>query len=113
MTSANLLAEGAPLEWPLDPKRSTNGAVGTRTPDLLHAMQAFSQLNYGPAEPLAAASPLIEDGVVRRAGGHCSVEACFGKGWGIQQPLESGSYACLKLRPFLAIVQYDDRFLQG
>ncbi len=25
-----------------------NGAEGTRTPDLLHAMQAFSQLNYGP-----------------------------------------------------------------
>ena len=24
------------------------GAEGTRTPDLLHAMQAFSQLNYGP-----------------------------------------------------------------
>jgi hypothetical protein len=25
-----------------------NGAEGGRTPDLLNAIQAFSQLNYGP-----------------------------------------------------------------
>ena len=38
------------------PLRDVNGASETRTRDLLHAMQALSQLSYGPgdfAEPLA------------------------------------------------------------
>jgi hypothetical protein len=30
------------------PDSSHNGARGARTPDLLHAMQALSQLSYGP-----------------------------------------------------------------
>ncbi len=29
-------------------KKRKNGAEGDRTPDLLHAMQALSQLSYGP-----------------------------------------------------------------
>lgn len=29
-------------------KRGPGGAKGSRTPDLLHAMQALSQLSYGP-----------------------------------------------------------------
>ena len=28
--------------------QKTYGAEGSRTPDLLNAIQAFSQLNYGP-----------------------------------------------------------------
>ena len=31
------------------PDKSATGAEGTRTPDFLHAMQALSQLSYGPA----------------------------------------------------------------
>ena len=35
-----------PMEWKL--KKGANGANGIRTHDLLHAMQALSQLSYGP-----------------------------------------------------------------
>ncbi len=33
------------------------GAKGSRTPDLLHAMQALSQLSYGPIRVGCAARP--------------------------------------------------------
>jgi hypothetical protein len=32
----------------ISPYRRNGGAKGDRTPDLLHAMQALSQLSYGP-----------------------------------------------------------------
>ena len=43
-----------PLFRPLGLRRPhfpvIHGAEGDRTPDLLHAMQAFSQLNYRPMD---------------------------------------------------------------
>jgi hypothetical protein len=35
---------------PLFAKKYSNGANGIRTHDLLHAMQALSQLSYGPSQ---------------------------------------------------------------
>ena len=37
---------------PVPDRQEIGGAKGDRTPDLLHAMQALSQLSYGPFYPL-------------------------------------------------------------
>ena len=36
-----------------------HGAEGSRTPDLLNAIQALSQLSYGPNDPAAIARRLV------------------------------------------------------
>lgn len=48
-----------------------NGAEGSRTPDLLNAIQAFSQLNYRPSwRPLIlSAAGFLSNGVFAFAGG--------------------------------------------
>jgi hypothetical protein len=49
-TSSNLRVDGgADSRRRSRPDARSGGARGARTPDLLHAMQALSQLSYGPA----------------------------------------------------------------
>ena len=38
-----------PARLPIPPPELSSGAAGNRTPDLLNAIQALSQLSYGPS----------------------------------------------------------------
>ncbi len=46
-------------------QKKGNGANGIRTHDLLHAMQALSQLSYGPVSQYVSTTPLGRQAIFR------------------------------------------------
>src|SRR3954463_1068480 len=68
-------ARGRPADRRESDERTRSGARGTRTPDLLGAIQALSQLSYSPEEPQSVA----RDQRCRGAGGPAATVPSAGK----------------------------------